>query len=309
MRSGSIESWDVAYRYEKKGAFATRDRAHTTWRAVERFAAQSKMVLDPKTITAKQARLFLEHRAKTISARSVQQEAAHIRVAVRSEMHEKRRPDGKTSMGDISKKGNPWASPRLSVESCSRTSLKAAMDPELYASVRMLLKPDVLATADIQHALGLRALEAVRSGETFGQWSKVLSARAPGAGVTVAVLIGTKGGRTRDVFVHPEQVERFAAALAQAMPLANSRGWVISSKKPTLESAIDKYNNALRYRGLVGDNASHGMRRAFAQESYALYRELGMNEHQALVRLSRDLGHGDKRTTYVFNSYLVGGSA
>lgn len=307
MRLGSVEAWDVAFMYEKKGGFATRDRAHTTWRAVEKFSCENKIRLDPSSMTAKQFRLFTEYRSKTISARSAAQEVSHIRRAIRSSMHAGQRVDKKTAMGDITDRNNPWSAHRVSLKTASRVGTKAAMDPALFAAVRPLLKPDVGAVADIQIALGLRALEAVRSGESFGQWAKILSDRVPGAGVTVAVLIGTKGGRTRDVFLHPAQVGRFAAALAQAQPLAGPRGWVIQSRN--LEKAMDRYANALAYRGLKGNSSSHGMRRGFAQESYCLYREAGMNETQALVALSRDLGHGDERTTWVMNSYLVGGQA
>ena len=57
---------------------------------------------------------------------------------------------------------------------------------------------------------------------------------------------------------------------------------------------------------LKGEIASHSLRYAWAQDRFREYLREGFERGDALVRLSRDLGHGDGRARYVKMVYLRG---
>ena len=290
--------WDRAFLADHKGSSATRDRAFRTWRAIEKFSEEKKWRLDPATITPKQLRIFLEDRAQKISARSVQNEASHLRRAIEGTGRD---------IGDVRDPKNAWSSARLSVPEGSRIGGKAAASLELYASKREKMPSDVGSGVGLVEALGLRLKEMIESGNSLSAWARELSKpESKERGCFLKVVDGTKGGRPRFVFIPPERISKVEAANLAASTSAEKNGCFIVQGE-NLKSAMARYSNCLYSLDLRGDDSGHGLRRAFAQAQYEYYRNSGLSEKVALMRLSQDLGHGDGRGRWVFNNYLSGG--
>ena len=65
------------------------------------------------------------------------------------------------------------------------------------------------------------------------------------------------------------------------------------------------YARDLAAADMVGAEASHSARYAWAIEQYRAYFADGCNPKEARSRLSMDLGHGDGRTDIIKNVYLL----
>lgn len=293
------KAWDQAFLANSKGSAATRDRAFRTWHAIGKFAAEKKWGLTPEAITPKQMRQFLEHRAESVTARSVQLEASHLRRAISGAGRQ---------LDDVRDPKNSWSSARMGVPSASRIGGKAAADPEKYAASKEQMPADVRAAIGLVEAFGLRQKEAVMAGDSLKEWARELAKPdSKERGAYIQVIDGTKGGRPRYTFIQPEQIEAASKAVQDAQNSPAAKGSVIDSAN--LKDALKRYSNCLYRLGFRGDDSGHGLRRAFAQKQYVYYRETGLDERLALKRLSQDLGHGDGRGTWVKNNYLMGGSA
>lgn len=296
----ALSDWQKAFTADAKGSFATRDRALDTFRALEDFAKKGDAKnwdLSPGKITSYQVHLFLKERALTISARSLQNEASHIRRAARGAGQDTK---------DLKNGKNGWSSKRLGLEPSSRLGHKAAADLKLYAAVRPTLADDVRAGTILSEAVGLRLKEMVMCGESLPKWAESLRlSQERGADLYLSVWDGAKGGRHRDVFIFPESREKVAAAIQIGLESVAKYGNVINAED--LKSAMSRYSNALSYAGLTGENSGHGLRRAFAQAQFQGYRDRKIDETKALELLCRDLGHGDGRGRWAWNNYIVGG--
>lgn len=299
------KDWDTAFRHFKTGSKATCDRAWRTWTAVRKFGGEKKWDLAPGTITAKQVRIYLEHRATVISPRCVQNEASHLRRALRGAGQDV--PDKKTLRLD---KQNPWSSARLKVAPASRVGGKVAADSGRWAEAKAHMPRDILAVVGLVEVLGLRCREGVMSGESLREWSRELNRpEIKNLGCYIHLHTGSKGGRPRHIFIPASRLEAVQKAVdvAKSVTASNKDGFLVDAAD--LERAMKRYSNCMSRLGLVGDDSGHGLRRAWAQDQFAFYREGGMVETEALRRLSNDLGHGDGRGRWVWNNYLMGGSA
>lgn len=293
----NLSVWDKSFLADRKGGAATRERAAQTWRQLSTFCEKQKWKgVEPATITPKQMRLFLEHRAEQkIGARSIQNEASHLRRSIAGSGRD---------LGDIRKAENNWSNARMGVESASRFGGKAPMDLAVFEKARELLEPGVRACADLQLSLGLRRQESILSGRDLGPWAKELDlARTEGRGAFIGVSAGTKGGRERCTWVPAERVEA-VLAVVQAGQAVQKNGCLVQADG--LLEARTQYSNALGRAGLVGENSGHGLRRAFACAQLAHYTNSGFDQRDALARVSRDLGHGDGRGRWVWNNYIAG---
>lgn len=292
-----LSAWNKAFQCEKKGAFETRNRAFQTWRALDKFVEKNKWsAVTPTSITPKQMRLFLESRAEQVGARSVQNEASHLRRALAGAGRD---------LGDVRDPKNGWSNERMGVESASRKGEKAAMNPIAFEEARGRLSDGVRACVDLQAVLGLRREESLQAGRSLDHWARALAAaQAEGRGAFLQVVDGTKGGRERSTWVPPDRLEKVIEAVNVAQEVRSGQNIVAGVD---LRAAKALYSNELSRAGLTGENSGHGLRRAFAQEQFRHYREEGFCEADALARLSNDLGHGDGRGRWVWNNYLLGG--
>ena len=294
------EIWQEKFTKRKDGSGATRERAYRTWKAVCKFAHKKKWDLDPSTITPKQMRLYLAERIEVISPRCVQLEASHLRRAIKG---------AGQKIGDVRDPENPWSSARMQVPKGSRIGGKTAANPVKLDAVRDQMPPDILAALGLIEALGLRRKEALMSDASLGEWMKELEKPESNIrGADLRIDRGTKGGRPRYTFIPVAQIDSVVSAVRAAqVSAALNRGFVVVAEE--LELAMKRYTNCLYRLGLRGDDSGHGIRRAFAHRQFVYYRDRGLTETKALKKLSHDLGHGDGRGRWVWNNYLLGGTA
>ena len=182
----------------------------------------------------------------------------------------------------------------------SRIGTKAAMADDSYAELHALVTAKSAAAGvvmELQRALGLRMNEAVRGAnvDTLTLWQKQLQQGY------AKVVAGTKGGRPRETLIHSHDRALNAVNLALVLAKANG-GHAISAG--TGKQAYDHIRNVYASVGMVGHQASHSLRYAWAREQMQVYREQGLSERQARKELSQDLGHGDGRGRYVAMVYL-----
>lgn len=294
-----LSEWAQKFTAIRQGSGATRDRASQTFRALSHFCDRKHWRdVTPNSITPKQMRLFLEHRLTVdkISARSLQNEASHLRRCLEGAGRQ---------LGDIKQDKNAWSSARMGVPEGSRIGSRAAINPEVFKQAREKVSEGVRDCLDLQKELGLRREESVKAYKSLGEWSKALDlAKTEGRGVFLEVRYGTKTGRERTTWVPEERIEAVQAVVCAVLERTGGG--------PIIQAAGEKeakahYSNEIREAGLVGENSGHGLRRAFVHEQYRHYRDQGLNEAEALARVSRDLGHGDGRGRWVWNNYLCGG--
>ncbi|WP_129647321.1 integrase domain-containing protein [Peristeroidobacter agariperforans] len=244
-------------------------------------------------IGGKHLQAFVDHRlANGIGSRTVDKEMGHLRAVLRH--------IGKQGLAD-----NPAYSNRaLGIPQGSRKGTKEPLsDAEIRSfqqRAERLGRPDIGAILELQRALGLREIEAIRAGriDTLLRLHRELTERG-----CARMIEGTKGGRMREV--HPADVGRALAAVQRAREIleASGRRYLLACAKGVetkdLKQAASVYSKFCSRAGLQ----SHAARYAFAQERMQAYRHEGLSLREARIATSLDLGHGDGRGRYVANVY------
>lgn len=231
---------------------------------------------------------FAARKAAGVSIRTMQNEAAHIRAAMRA-VGRAQAAASKTISNEA-----------LGISGASRKGTKQAPSEEAQAHMLALaatVDPALPILLGLQRHLGLRGMEAIRSGPTLMIWKRQLTSAVGAA----TIIYGTKGGRRREA--HVPNRARALAAVSDALELAKKRGGRLVSK-PSLKQAETWYRNAMsRYVTAKTGIQGHALRYAFAQESMARYVTQGYSAREARALTSMDLGHGDGRGRYVAMVY------
>lgn len=233
-------------------------------------------------------RLMAHMLDKGLSLRSGQNLMAHLRCALREVGREKFSHDARIS------------NVALGLAGASRSGTHVAVE-RVEAERRIaLLRPGFREAAQLQLNIGLRPLEAIRSGGSLSSWAKELAEYGH-----LSVSTGTKGGKPRRVmFVCQESTLNAARSIAEASAIAKAqRGTLIEST--SLEGAVKAYGREMASVGFKGSEAPHALRYTWAQEQYARIKKSGVDVSEALTRLSLDLGHGDGRGRYCSKVYLA----
>lgn len=273
--------------YKNRAATATKVKLNTTFSALEKAARAGRWgKVCPASLTFSQFKNYIHSRIEEgIGARSIQNEASHIRRALVGV--------GREEFAQIT-----CSSKKLGVPSASRTGTGKVVNPDVLTAALDMAPPDTRALILLQRQLGLRAREAVMSAESLKAWEKALT-----RGGQPEILIGTKGGRARTVYIRPDNLESVLVAVRSALAvMKDGREHLI--RAVSLKSALEQYGDRLARVGLSEKNSSHSLRRGFACDQYQYYLNAGYSEKFALARLSNDLGHGDGRGRWVFNNYL-----
>ena len=276
-----------------KGSGATHARAQTTFVKLEQFCKQSNFGrVSPKTLTAKQVRLFFQFRLQKICDRTAQTELSHIRMALIGAGRQ---------LGDIHDPQNPFSTQRCGIEKVSRKSDKMPCSLGAFNQAVENADTGLQHVLRLQKVLGLRGQEAVMAGN-LSQWVKKLDQHDADRSLHLLLTVGTKGGRPRDIFVHPKRIEKVCQVVADAYAFQGSNGNLILAD--SLQSAMSKYQNQMTALGMVSEDSGHGLRRLFAWEQYQDYLESGLTEKESLSRVDQDLGHGEGRGRMVKDCYL-----
>lgn len=232
-------------------------------------------------------RLMAHMLGKGLSQRSGQNLMTHLRCALREVGRDKFSHDARISNAALGLAGASRSGTHIAVE-------------RVEAERRIaLLRPGFREAAQLQLDIGLRPLEAIRSGESLSSWARELAKYGH-----LSVSTGTKGGKPRRVmFVCEESTQNAARSIAEASAVAAAQGGrVIGST--SLEGAIKAYGREMARVGFEGAEAPHALRYTWAQEQFSRLKNRGCTEKEALTRLSLDLGHGDGRGRYCKQTYL-----
>ena len=291
-----MPEFSKAFAAESKGGGATRDRARTTFLALEKFSRTAKWgQTTPQNLTSKQLNQYIKGRvAAGISARVVQNESSHIRRALRGSGRD---------LGDIRDPKNNWSNSRCSVPEASRIGEKAAADLGKFDQAE--LPADVRCALDLALQFGLRRAESAKA-TNVEEWARVLekSAKAGlGADLHLSADAGSKGGRPRYIHIQADRVALAMKTVQVAIELKRENGGRLI-QADSLQEALKRVSNACARADLTGDDSAHGLRRAWAASQLGGYLAQGLSEKTALSRLSVDLGHGEGRGRWVENNYL-----
>lgn len=263
-------------------------RMQTTYKNLESHAKKARWGKDvsPITITEKQLKGYVASRIDAgIAARTIQNEISHIRRSLEAV--------GRTEFAQVT-----CANEKIGVPSASRIGTGKIVDEAVFSRAREDLAPESRALLDLQRCLGLRVKEVISSGHSLREWSKALSS----GNHILTVRDGTKGGRLRDVYIRPDNVEAVRNAVADCLAVLQKQDKLVDS--PNLRAALETHTDRLARAGISGENSSHSLRRAFALDQFKFYQCQGYDDKKALALTSRDLGHGDGRGRWVFNNYI-----
>lgn len=279
------------------GAHLTREARSTTFNAFANSLHElGYNIRSAHQIGGKHLQAFAAHRAgESISARTRANELSHLRAV----------------LAHIGKQGlarNPAYSNRaLGIERGSRIGAKQPLSDAAIVDFRermaQLGRPGIGETLELQRALGLREMEALRGGQadTLARWQRELQERG-----CVRVVEGTKGGRPREV--HPADLHRAQVAVQSAQGVLEATGqrYLVAqadgSTTTGLRQAQGVYRNLCHRAGIQ----SHAARYAFARERLEAYRNEGYSEREARAATSQDLGHGDGRGRFIASVYARG---
>lgn len=279
-----------------KGSRLTHVRARNTYRRFEEFCKENQLgIIRPDTITGKLLRLYLESReAEGIAGLTLQNEIAHIRRAARYAGRE---------LGDIRKADNPFSNKRCGLLPQSRKSNKKPCSLEMFNCAMTNASPGLRLALLLMKVIGLRGQEAVMAGN-IQEWKLKLQNHNPDRALFLLITVGTKGGRPRDIFIHPLHIEEVKNVIERVCEYLQAHKHLIEADG--LQKAMSNYHNEMTKLEMVSDDSGHGLRRLFAWNQYQDYLVSGLSEEASLSRLAQDLGHGEGRGRWVKNSYLGG---
>lgn len=270
------------------GAKTIDDRRDTAERLAKFCAENNIQCRDVGHLKEKHIKAYVEARKATAAARTLQTEMSHIRRILESA--------GRHQLAQ---------SPRLSNEALglsgvSRIGTKKACPTAIYEkAVEVATGRDkaVASCIELQRVFGLRAEEAVQAGKSLNDWQKALEKGRD----RITVIYGTKGGRSREVYITNKETAK--AVVAKAIENRHGRNMI---DKPSIKQAMAYYHRELKNAGLTGEHSSHSLRYAYAQECYRDCIKRGMSKENALAFTSLSLGHGDGRGRWLKSVYLRG---
>lgn len=270
----------------KRAATTTNPKMRTTFIALEAFAREARWgKVDPTTLTFKQFRAYIQSRIGKVCNRTIQNEASHIRRALRC-----------VGRGEFA--AVVCSSKALGIPSASRIGTGTVVHEDVLAAALVNAREDTAAILRLEHAIGLRGRESIQSGESLREWKLALANGQP-----IVVRKGPKGGRVRSVVLCPSKAAEAALAVDAALKVIEHQEHLVDSVN--LKAALACNHKRMKKLGIAGKNAQHSLRRSFTLEQFDYYRgTLQMSEKKALSTLSNDLGHGDGRGRFVYNCYL-----
>lgn len=291
----------LSFGISAKSGYLTRDRRKTTINAFVRIIhLRYNQVRSVFQIKGRHLIYFVEQRLQEgIAVRTLQVEMSHIRQILRNAGR-----DWLCADRNLSNKGLGISTP----PGGRMGAFLPISNEKLLGSLQKRAaqnRPGVGLALLLQRTIGLRAEEAIQSSEDVLElWIRQIEQNDNGRPVYLDVYRGTKNGRERSVrLFYPEMVLPIVKA---AWRCAHSNGGFLITTARTrellpLRKAVRSYSDLLRRWGMQ----SHAARYAFACNQYWAYRQLGYVHAEALVAVSRDLGHGDRRGDDVRRYYLL----
>ena len=193
-----------------------------------------------------------------------------------------------------------FTSESLGVPKGTRKGKGVAVDPDVYKEAHAQADIRTAALMDLQLYSGMRINEVIECKDSLKQWERDLR----NGGCHVHVRKGPKGGRARNIYIHPEDFDDAYSAIVRVLALTNGgKDFPIIGANDG-RAAARKHSDQLAKVGIKGTQSSHSLRRAFAVKQYLRYLAAGLDENGALGRVCEDLGHGNSRGRWAWNNYI-----
>ncbi|WP_185733878.1 integrase domain-containing protein [Burkholderia sp. Bp8986] len=265
----------------------TKKKMHTTFRALQEHAKEKSYGrITPSSVTAKQLRNYITGRLATVSIRTVENEATHLRHALRGA--------GRVDLAEQLTRAD------LKIPKATRIGSRKATDPVVLAAAYQRATADERIWIDLQRYGGMRQDEMIQSHKSV---TLMLADLERGAS-HVTIRDGTKGGKIRDTYIPHDYREPLRDALQRTQAILTGRKYLIDAKNG--DAAARQVHRHYKKLGLEGGNSSHSLRASFAVHSYGSYLSQELTARVALANLANDMGHGDGRGRWVYNNYLRG---
>jgi integrase len=154
---------------------------------------------------------------------------------------------------------------------------------------------------EFQSGFGLRGREALLSPPDLQAWHQALA----NGESTIHVERGCKGGRPREVSVLEARRPEMLSVLARAIDYCHRHnGRLVTGRGGDLRSSLNRLKGLYRRAGLTGERSGHALRHGYACEMACQRFDRKESEHEVLVGVASDLGHGEKRGRFTLVTYL-----
>lgn len=283
----SLQSELRSAAYKAGGSTKTRDAREKTVADFASWCRENNIQIPhARQVRAKYIGAYIDALVDAgISKRTCQNRMAHLR----------------TTLSEASNRHKMPTNQQLGIDGASRLGARTAMTDETFHAACSALsaqdKEPARAALTLQRELGLRSGEAIMAWRSLKTWETQLRNGAD----FVMVRHGTKGGRARKSHVIDRQRALAAVQKALAITKANRNRLIRGS---TLQSARSAYQRDCRSVGLLGKQAPHSARYAYAREQFHRYCAAGYTPREAKSAVAQDLGHGPGRDRWVNSVYL-----
>jgi hypothetical protein len=290
-RKGKLVHQACEARRGPKGAFASWKNTRDIWNELVRFLYLHNML--PRRIqdvTVASIMLYLQHcEARGLANSTTRNRSTEIRVIMR---RAGRNMDHVTNrfLGLVTRCRDGKKRPPTRQELDAAFKLARAAHEGFYLLVRL------------QELLGLRRAEILRSARDLPRWLGLL---LNGAQV-LPLRSGGKGGRPRRFRILEHRRAETLSILRQAVLYCESHdGRLVEGRRQNLEGARNSLAARYRAAGFKGEISGHSLRYSYSHQMVTAELDLGVDEHEVLLAMSTDLGHGH-RLFFTLRTYLLG---
>jgi hypothetical protein len=148
----------------------------------------------------------------------------------------------------------------------------------------------------------LDAIALLRSAPDLDRWVRLLA----GGANALPVRRGVKGGRPRRTRIIEQKRDETFALLQEAARYCRTHGGrLIQGRRKDLASSINRVKALYRFIGLKGEISAHALRYTYSRDKATEDLDRGVPEHEVLMAISADLGHGPDRCRFTLRTYLL----
>jgi len=198
---------------------------------------------------------------------------------------------------------NATSSHALKLERRDRSGKHCACPQERFAMLLQLaieLDEGVFHVIRLMRWLGLRMLEALRSGRSLEAWRELILS----GNLRLPVTYGSKNGRLRRTEVLEAHVPETLAAIEAALKFCRLRNFeLVTGCHNDLESAKSRLKAFFERLPMRGKFASHSLRYRYAVDFANAALDKGIGPVDVLTMLSDRLGHGPSRAKMILDVY------
>jgi hypothetical protein len=291
-RKGKLVHQACQVRRGPQGAFASWENTKDVWRGFARFLHGRAML--PRRIqdvSVAAIELYLHDcEARGVARSTVKNYATEIRVV----------------MARLGRNVESMTNKAFGLATRCRDGKKRPPTPEELDQALTLARAvheGFYLLLGLQELFGLRRIEVLKSACEFETWLRLLLDGAH----ALPLRRGGKCGRQRWFRILEHRREESVSVLQQAVLYCRAHhGRLVEGRRKNLEGSRNSLSARYRAVGLKGEIAGHCLRYSYAHQMATGQLDRGVDEHEVLLGVSTDLGHGPGRCLFTLRSYLLG---